>query len=94
LANHHNPPQVINAAAPDPLINKVFMREFRSSLHVGIGIGAPAWTIKLGTAVLGVDSELVLRGMHVVSDRTEAMGFQFEYPTLASALSDLAATKS
>lgn len=94
LANHHNPPQVINAAAPDPLTNRVFMSEFRSSLRVGIGIGAPAWMIKLGTAVLGVDSELVLRGMHVVSARTEALGFHFAYPTLASALTDLAATKS
>ena len=94
LANHHNPPPIVNAAAPEPLTNKAFMREFRSSLHVGIGIGSPAWMIKLGTAALGVDSELVLRGMNVISVRTEAMGFHFEYPTLASALSDLSATKS
>ena len=70
------------------------MREFRSSLRIGLGIGAPSWMIKVGTTVLGVDSELVLRGMHVVSARTQALDFQFEYPTLASALSDLAETKS
>jgi uncharacterized protein (TIGR01777 family) len=94
LVNHDNPPSAINAAAPEPLTNKAFMREFRSSLRVGIGVGAPALLIKLGTSLLGVDSELVLRGMHVVSARTHALEFQFEYPTLASALSDLAGTKS
>jgi NAD dependent epimerase/dehydratase family enzyme len=65
------------------------MQQFRSSLKVGFGIGAPAWLIKLGTALLGVDSELVLRGMHVVSARTQALEFQFEYPTLDAALSNL-----
>lgn len=94
LVNHDNPPSAINAAAPEPLTNKAFMREFRSSLRIGLGIGAPSWMIKVGTTVLGVDSELVLRGMHVVSARTQALDFQFEYPTLASALSDLAETKS
>ena len=94
LVNHDNPPSAINAAAPEPLTNKAFMREFRSSLRIGLGIGAPAWMIKVGTTVWGVDSELVLRGMHVVSARTQALDFQFEYPTLASALSDLAETKS
>jgi uncharacterized protein (TIGR01777 family) len=89
LVNHKNPPAEVNAAAPQPLTNKIFMQQFRSNLKVGFGIGAPAWLIKLGTALLGVDSELVLRGMHVVSARTQALEFQFEYPTLDAALSNL-----
>jgi NAD dependent epimerase/dehydratase family enzyme len=40
--------------------------------------------------VLGVDSELVLRGMNVVSSSAELMEFEFHYPDLASALRQLA----
>jgi len=90
LIENSNPPSVLNAAAPQPLSNAHFMRHFRESLGVGFGFNAPAALIKIGTAVLGVDSELVLRGMNVVSSNAGLMEFEFHYPDLASALRQLA----
>jgi uncharacterized protein (TIGR01777 family) len=90
IISSENPPQIVNAAAPYPLSNKDFMQCFRESLGVSIGIPAPAVVIRLGTSMLGVDSELVLRGMHVVSENAEQIHFVFQYPKLADALNQLA----
>jgi len=89
IIENTNPPSVLNAAAPLPLSNKLFMRIFRNSIGVQFGLSAPAYLIKVGTALLGVDSELVLRGMNVVSSKAEDMNFEFEFPDLDSALADL-----
>jgi uncharacterized protein (TIGR01777 family) len=93
VVQSENPPHVVNAAAPQPLCNREFMRCFRKSLGVGFGIAAPAWLIKLGTLILGVDSELVLRGMNVKSAAADQMNFQFEFDKLDKALEDLAKSK-
>jgi uncharacterized protein (TIGR01777 family) len=85
----NNPPYILNAAAPQPLTNEEFMRRFRKSLGMGFGLNAPAVLIKMGTAILGVDSELVLRGMNVISVQAERMGFEFQFPDLELALSEL-----
>jgi uncharacterized protein (TIGR01777 family) len=89
LIESENPPSIINAAAPQPLSNAEFMRIFRKSLGVGFGLAAPTVFIKIGTALLGMDSELVLRGMNVVSSKADAIDFQFKFPTLDAALVDL-----
>lgn len=93
LIENSNPPSVLNAAAPQPLSNAHFMRHLRESLGVGFGFNAPAALIKIGTTLLGVDSELVLRGMNVVSSKVELMHFDFHYPDLASALRQLASKR-
>ena len=87
------PPCTLNAAAPQPLANEEFMRRFRKSLAIGFGLNAPAVLIKIGTAMLGVDSELVLRGMNVTSAEADRMGFVFQFPELDMALADLASRR-
>jgi uncharacterized protein (TIGR01777 family) len=84
-----NPPKVLNAAAPDPCSNREFMGALRTSMQISIGIGAPEALIKLGTALVGVDSELILKGMNVTSSEASQMDFVFEFPTLVKAFSDL-----
>jgi len=71
------------------LPNSDFMRVFRKSLGVHFGVNAPSILIKIGTAVLGIDSELVLRGMNVISKQAEQLDFKFQFPSLEHALADL-----
>lgn len=75
----------INAAAPNPLSNRAFMAELRSAMSFPFGIPAPAPLIRLGTALLGVDSELILRGMNVVSTKAPRHGFTFQFETASHA---------
>jgi uncharacterized protein (TIGR01777 family) len=75
----------INAAAPNPLSNRAFMAELRSAMSFPFGIPAPAPLIRMGTALLGVDSELILRGMNVVSKKAPQLGFTFQFETASHA---------
>jgi NAD dependent epimerase/dehydratase family enzyme len=50
---------------------------------------APELLIRIGTGIIGADSELVLRGMDVVPHALAKSGFTFQFPSLQSALADL-----
>jgi NAD dependent epimerase/dehydratase family enzyme len=79
----------MNASAPEPMINSAFMAAMRKSMKFPFGIPAPAPLIRLGTALIGTDSELILRGMQVVSKKAPDHGFDFHYPTLTRAFLSL-----
>lgn len=79
----------VNAAAPEPLTNTAFMAAMRQSMKFPFGIPAPAPLIRIGTALIGTDSELILRGMHVISSKAPGHGFDFQYPTLSKAFLSL-----
>jgi uncharacterized protein (TIGR01777 family) len=89
IIEHEQAPSIVNAAAPHPVSNKEFMLAFRKTLGIRFGISAPAWLIKLGTAAIGVDSELILRGMNVKSAVADDLNFRFDYETVESALRNL-----
>jgi len=78
------------ATAPHPVPQHEFMRELRRALRVPIGLPAPAWMVRLGaTLLLRTDPELALYGRYVVPRRLLAAGFEFRFPMLAGALTDL-----
>ncbi|MFN5621516.1 MAG: TIGR01777 family oxidoreductase [Flavobacteriales bacterium] len=79
----------VNAAAPEPLPNQAFMATLRKAMKFPFGIPAPALLIRMGTAVIGADSELILRGMRVVSVKSPKHGFLFDYPTADAAFAAL-----
>jgi uncharacterized protein (TIGR01777 family) len=79
----------VNGAAPEPLMNREFMAKLRKSMRFPFGIPAPAPLIRMGTAMLGVDSELILRGMRVTSRKAIEHGFVFNYPSVDGAFDSL-----
>lgn len=74
---------VLNATAPTP----VRMAEFCQTL--GQVIGRPSW-LPVPSFVLelafGEAAQVILTGQRVIPARAEALGFQFNYPTLKPAL--------
>jgi NAD dependent epimerase/dehydratase family enzyme len=66
------------------------MREVRRAVRVPLGLPAPAWLVRIGAPLfLRTDPELALYGRYCVSRRLREQGFEFEFPDLGSALSDL-----
>lgn len=61
----------------------------REARGVRFGPPAPEWLIKLGTSVMGTESELVLKSRWVYPGWLEHDGFQFRLPDWASAANDL-----
>ena len=72
----------VNAAAPGSITNTEFMSMVRSAVGVRFGWPASVAEISLGTALIGVPKELVLRGMWVTSSVLQSSSFRFLYPTL------------
>ena len=78
------------ATAPNPVSNAVFMRELRRAIGMPIGLPAPAPLVRLGAPlIMRTDPELALYGRYCVSRRLREEGFDFEFPTVRDALSDL-----
>ncbi len=83
----------VNAAAPNAMSNSEFMRVFRECAGVRLGIPAPEALIRVGTTLIGADSELVLRGMFVASRKLKEERFSFAFPSLDAALKNLYTAK-
>lgn len=80
------------ATAPNPVSNKVFMRELRRAVRAPIGLPAAAWMVRIAAPLLlNTDPELALYGRYCVPKRLREEGFEFLFPDLPSAMKDLTA---
>lgn len=80
---------VFNAAAPNPVTNKEWMKALRQSMNRRTGLPATKWMLETGAAALRTETELILKSRWVVPERLVREGFRFRYPALGNALADL-----
>jgi uncharacterized protein (TIGR01777 family) len=81
----------VNVASPNPLPNKAFMADIRDAARVRVGLPATAWMLEIGAAVLGTETELLLKSRRVVPTRLLQSGFSFGFPTWPDAARNLCA---
>lgn len=78
------------SSAPNPISNREFMRAIRKQLRMPIGLPAAGWMIRIGARLLlRTDPELAIYGRYVVPQRLLDEGFEFRYPNINDALSEL-----
>lgn len=78
------------ATAPEPVSNAVFMSALRKAVGMPIGLPAMGWMVKIGAPlIMRTDPELALYGRYCVSKRLAEEDFEFEFPALKDALTDL-----
>jgi len=83
----HNSSGVYNAVAPNPVTNKVLMKSIAGQLHKPFFLPAvPGFVMKL---MLGEMSEILLQGSNVSAQRIKNQGYDFKFPNLDDALSNL-----
>ena len=90
-ASHQEVVGPMNAAAPEPVINRDFTRTLASALHRPAIFPAPAAALKLA---LGEFAEVLLASQRVVPRVAEQTGYVFQYPELADALQAILHAKS
>lgn len=78
-----------NCAAPNPVKNRELMRLLRKVTRTRFGLPAPAWILKAGAALIGTETELVLKSRWVLPSRITESGFTFKYPELEGALTGI-----
>jgi NAD dependent epimerase/dehydratase family enzyme len=81
----------VNLAAPNPIPNAEFMQTMRRVWGMPIGLPATEWMLELGAFVLRSETELMLKSRRVIPTRLLQSGFTFQFPTWATAASDLCA---
>lgn len=77
---------VFNATAPEAVSNKDFAMALAGTLNRPAFVKMPARVLKF---MLGESSEMVLKGQNVYPQRLMAEGYQFTYPQLKPALTQL-----
>lgn len=89
ILEHEELKGIVNAAAPNPIPNKEFMKATRKSVGAKVGLPQPAWMIKLGAWFIGTEPILVLKSRCVISKQLEDFGFKFKYPEIFEALKSI-----
>ena len=90
LIENENMNGAVNLASPHPVMNYEFMKALRSKFaSFGIGFPAPSFGVKLGCFLLGSAPDLALQSRKVVSGKLNDSSYEFYFPNLASAISDL-----
>jgi uncharacterized protein (TIGR01777 family) len=80
---------VFNCSSPNPVTNAQLMQTFRKLLKPLLGLPAPKWMLKIGAALIGTETELILKSRWVVPEKLMGLGFTFEYPYLEDALKEI-----
>lgn len=75
-----------NAASPEPVQNKNFMKALAKVKGLPLPLWTPEWVLKL---VLGEMSSVVLASQRVRPQKALEQGFKFKYPRLEEALQNI-----
>ncbi len=77
----------INITSPNPLSNKTFMQTIRRSLRPLFHLHQPKWLLEVGAAIIGTETELLLKSRYVIPERLTKSGFSFVHTTMEKWLS-------
>ena len=78
-----------NVTSPTPIPNKEFMKTLRRVLKAPLGLPQPKWLLKLGARIIKTEAELILKSRFVIPEKLVASGFQFQYPTVEKAVTEI-----
>jgi NAD dependent epimerase/dehydratase family enzyme len=89
LISHEEIDGAVNVASPNPLANRLFMRDLRQAWGISIGLPASKWMLEVGAIFLRTETELILKSRRVVPGRLLESGFKCEFPEWPAAARDL-----
>jgi uncharacterized protein len=91
LYHHPDIEGTYNCSSPNPVTNRQFMQTLRTATGHRIGLPAYTWMLKIGAAIIGTETELLLKSRWVVPTKMLAAGFTFQYPHLPAAIEQIVA---
>lgn len=77
---------IVNVTAPNPVANRDFMAALRRRCHMPFGCRLPVWLLEPGAALIGTETELLLKSRNVFPQKLLEAGFVFQYPVVDAAL--------
>jgi uncharacterized protein (TIGR01777 family) len=89
LLQHETIASIINCTSPEPVKNDSFMTDLRQIYGIPFGVPAPAWLLEIGAALIGTETELILKSRWVLPKRLLDSGYVFLYPKVQHAVRDI-----
>lgn len=89
FSDHPGLEGVYNVASPVPVTNQYFMSVLRRLTEHSFGLPAPTWLLKIGAALIGTETELVMKSRWVVPTKLKETGFVFRYSRVEDALKEI-----
>lgn len=89
LYEHTDLEGAYNVCSPNPVTNDTFMQTLRKVTHHAIGLPAFTWMLKIGAALFGTETELLLKSRWVIPAKLQEAGFTFKYPSLEQTFTDI-----
>ncbi|MEJ7588545.1 MAG: TIGR01777 family oxidoreductase [Ferruginibacter sp.] len=89
LDQHTTLEGTFNCCSPGPVTNKVFMQTLRNATGHRVGLPAYTWMLRIGAAIIGTETELILKSRWVLPRKILATGFEFQYASLTKAVEDI-----
>jgi uncharacterized protein (TIGR01777 family) len=80
---------IYNLSSPRPVSNAVFMEALRKAVGRSIGLPAPEWLLRIGAALIGTETELILKSRWVLPTKLQEAGFSWRYGRIEEAIEDL-----
>ncbi len=80
---------IYNASAPQPVTNRAFMQAMRARLKPLFHFPAPRWLLAAGAALIGTETELLLKSRWVLPAKFIKAGYHFKYPAMDTALTNI-----
>jgi NAD dependent epimerase/dehydratase family enzyme len=79
IFDHKEMEGVYNCCSPKPVSNTVFMKMLRKITGHKFGLPAYEWMLKIGAAIIGTETELILKSRWVLPAKLLQSGFRFKY---------------
>ena len=86
IKSNKNLEGVFNCSSPNPIANRTLMKTLREIMNIKIGLPSPVWLLEIGAHVIKTEPELVLKSRWVIPEKLLAAGYNFEFPTIQSAI--------
>lgn len=80
---------IYNCSSPGAVTNSDFMQTLRNATGHVIGLPAYEWMLKIGAAIIGTETELILKSRWVMPTKILQTGFKFKYPFLKDAIREI-----
>jgi uncharacterized protein (TIGR01777 family) len=78
-----------NVTSPQPVQNNILMKHLRKACGILLGLPSPKWLLTFGAALIGTETELILKSRWVIPKRLLQEGYRFRFPSVEAAIKDL-----
>lgn len=89
IFEHKEMEGVFNCCSPNAVTNDALMKTLRRITKQKFGLPAFEWMLNIGAAIIGTETELILKSRWVIPTRLLQSGFKFEYETIEEALKEI-----